>query len=232
MSVSQLLRLLNTFHYYLYPKQFLIYSDHQPLKWLYSVKNARSRLFKWRLKLNQYSYQINYIPGSKNIIADCLSRSPVTEFSERDEHLRVVNLIDKRTIKNSQKRFTADMPKKTIIENDLIVKIKDNLHKIFIPDDLIGQLLNEFHKEFGHIGAKKMLALISSNYYFKNISEKINQFLLKCEICQTNKINRRKKLGQLSQIGPAQNPYDIISIDTIGGFSGYNSKKTICTCCN
>ena len=46
---------IDYWHYYLYSKQFIIFTDHQALKWLNSVKKPKSRLFKWRLKLNQYT---------------------------------------------------------------------------------------------------------------------------------------------------------------------------------
>ncbi|RWS19098.1 uncharacterized protein B4U80_06639, partial [Leptotrombidium deliense] len=40
-----------------------------------------------------------------------------------------------------------------------------------------------------------------------------------------NKARRGKQLGFLSQIGPATEPLQVVSIDTVGGFSGYNSVK-------
>jgi transposase InsO family protein len=57
------------------------------------------------------------------------------------------------------------------------------------------------------------------------MTEIISNFVKNCSICQTNKIIKIKKYGEPSQVGPAQQPYDIVSIDTVGGLSGYNSKK-------
>ena len=225
LECLEIVESIEYWHFYLYHKKFTIFSDHQALKWLKSIKKPNSRLFKWSLKLSQYQFDINYIPGKMNEISDALSRNPVLEPNNNSEHIKIVNLIDKQVIIEAQKDYLNNLPKKTVLENDLIIKIKDNFHKIYVPDKLINTLLEKFHLEFGHIGSKKMLSLISCNYYFKNISEKINQFLLRCEVCQTNKINRKKKLGYLSQVGPAVKPFDIISIDTIGGFSGYNSRK-------
>jgi hypothetical protein len=53
----------------------------------------------------------------------------------------------------------------------------------------------------------------------------ISNFVKNCSVCQTNKIIKIKKYGQLSQVELSQQPYDIISIDTVGGFCDYNSKK-------
>ena len=216
---------IDYWHHYLYGCKFTVFSDHNALRWLRSVKKPNSRLFNWSLKLSQYDFDLKHIQGKKNAEADCLSRNPVLDASDNSTHIKIVNLIEKDQILEAQKQFFNDLPKNCKIENDLIVKIKNNFHKIFIPENMINEIIEKTHRDFGHIGLKKMLTLISSSYYFKNITEKLNEFLAKCSVCQMNKINRRKKLGTLSQIGPAKNPFEIISIDTVGGLSGYNSKK-------
>ena len=74
-------------HYrpYLFGKRFLIYSDHKPLKYLMSVKDPSSRLLRFRLKLDEYDYTIEYKPGRINTNADALSRAfPITTRSARN----------------------------------------------------------------------------------------------------------------------------------------------------
>lgn len=63
-------------HYraYLYGRKFLIVTDHKPLIWLFSVKDPGSRLMKFRLKLEEYEYEIIHKPGKYNTNADALSR--------------------------------------------------------------------------------------------------------------------------------------------------------------
>ncbi|CAH1730971.1 unnamed protein product [Aphis gossypii] len=51
-----------------------MYTDHQPLTWLFNVKDPGSRLMRWRLKLAEYQYEVIYKPGSANTNADALSR--------------------------------------------------------------------------------------------------------------------------------------------------------------
>jgi len=67
------------FRPYLYGRKFTIVTDHHPLTWIFSVKDPSSRLLRWRLKLEEYEYEVKYKKGSSNTNADALSRIHVTE---------------------------------------------------------------------------------------------------------------------------------------------------------
>lgn len=62
------------FRPYLYGRHFNIYCDHKPLQWLFSIKEPNSKLMRWRLKLEEFDYEIKYKKGSENKVADALSR--------------------------------------------------------------------------------------------------------------------------------------------------------------
>lgn len=102
------------------------------------------------------------------------------------------------------------------------MKINKDLHKILITENLRNRLIKKFHNNFGHIRVKKMPTLISSTYYWPEVTKSIKEFVECCSVCQTNKIQGSKRLGELSQFGPAKEPFGIISIDTVGGLSCYN----------
>jgi hypothetical protein len=65
------------FRPYLYGQTFKIITDHRPLIWLFNCTDPSSRLIRWRLKLEEYDYEIFYKPGRINSNADALSRNPV-----------------------------------------------------------------------------------------------------------------------------------------------------------
>lgn len=62
------------FRPYLFGRKFKIVTDHKPLQWLFSLKEPHSKLHRWRLKLEEYDYEIVYKKGSLNKNADALSR--------------------------------------------------------------------------------------------------------------------------------------------------------------
>lgn len=62
------------FRPYLFGRRFKIITDHKPLQWLFSLKEPNSKLVRWRLKLEEFDYEIQYKKGSLNKNADALSR--------------------------------------------------------------------------------------------------------------------------------------------------------------
>ena len=50
-----------------------VYTYHNPLTFLKTMKNKNQRLVRWSLALQEYNLEIQHIPGSENV--DALSRS-------------------------------------------------------------------------------------------------------------------------------------------------------------
>ena len=81
------------FRPYLYGRKFLIQTDHQPLKWLHSLKEPNSRIIRWRILLDEFQFDIEYLSGKENRVADFLSRIKVFENSENPTEIEVVDTI-------------------------------------------------------------------------------------------------------------------------------------------
>ena len=56
------------------PFKIKVYTDHNPLTFLKTMKNKNQRLVRWILALQEYNLEIQHIPGSENVVADALSR--------------------------------------------------------------------------------------------------------------------------------------------------------------
>ena len=69
-----LVRSLETWRHYLWPKKFVIHSDHESLKYLRSQNNLNRRQAKWVEFIESFSYIIKHKKEKKNVIANALSR--------------------------------------------------------------------------------------------------------------------------------------------------------------
>jgi hypothetical protein len=89
------------FRPYLYGRKFKIASDHKPLTWIMNVKDPGSRLIRWRIKLEEYDYEIVYKKGALNTNADALSR---------------INSMEKQEGNNENQEIGEDRKKQILYE--------------------------------------------------------------------------------------------------------------------
>ena len=69
-----LVRSLETRRHYLWPREFVVHSDHESLKYLRSKKNQNRRHAKWVEFIETFPYVVKQKKGKDNVIADALSR--------------------------------------------------------------------------------------------------------------------------------------------------------------
>ena len=67
-------RSLETWRHYLWPKEFVIHSDHESLKYLRSQNNLNRRHAKWVEFIESFPYIIKHKKGKDNVIVDAFSR--------------------------------------------------------------------------------------------------------------------------------------------------------------
>ena len=65
---------LDKFRAYLIGSDIVIFTDHSALKYLLTKQNAKARLIRWVLLLQEFNLQIRDKKGVENVVADHLSR--------------------------------------------------------------------------------------------------------------------------------------------------------------
>ena len=65
---------LDKFRTYLVGSDIIIFTDHSALKYLLTKQNAKARLIRWVLLLQEFNLQIRDKKGVENVVADHQSR--------------------------------------------------------------------------------------------------------------------------------------------------------------
>ncbi|XP_055687229.1 uncharacterized protein LOC129792342 [Lutzomyia longipalpis] len=65
---------IEKFRQYLVGARFVVETDHSALQWLLRQKEARGRLARWILRLQEFDFEVRHRPGRENIVPDALSR--------------------------------------------------------------------------------------------------------------------------------------------------------------
>ena len=65
---------IDKFRSYLTGSKVIVFTDHAALKYLVAKKDAKPRLIRWILLLQEFDLQIRDKSGAENVVADHLSR--------------------------------------------------------------------------------------------------------------------------------------------------------------
>lgn len=67
---------INLYRAYLEDKPFTVRTDSRSLTWLNKFKDTKAKLTRWALILQEYSFNLEHVPGKANQLPDWLSRHP------------------------------------------------------------------------------------------------------------------------------------------------------------
>lgn len=70
---------IKKFNNYLDGKHFILRTDSRAVTWLNRFKEDKTKLIRWALLLQEYSFEIQHVKGSENHLPDAMSRSPIEE---------------------------------------------------------------------------------------------------------------------------------------------------------
>ncbi|OTF83224.1 hypothetical protein BLA29_006579, partial [Euroglyphus maynei] len=90
--------------------------------------------------------------------------------------------------------------------------------RYFLPEDKAIEEIKRIHEEKGHLGIVKTIKHFSSKYFSIGQNKIIIDIVNSCDICKRGK-KQIRKYGEVGHLGPAQEPFSIIHIDTKGGFA-------------
>lgn len=232
------------FRGYIEGSEVLVLTDHQPLKWLFSLKSPTGRLARWALQLQMFNIQFGYTPGRQNAVADTLSRPPCYNEKHNDikcECLSVHIDFPRKGAEEVRRLQMEDPVLATIIhsfENDDedalrytnrgYVMLDGVLYRfcseeesengqLVVPQAMRKTILFNYHDSptAGHYGIERTISRITPHYYWPKMRSEIAEYIKTCLECKRYKPSNMKPAGLLQTVC-SNKRFELIAIDLFG----------------
>ncbi|CAJ0919578.1 unnamed protein product [Ranitomeya imitator] len=151
----------------------VVLTDHKNLTYLESAKRLNPRQARWSLFFARFDFVISYLPGSKNVKADALSRSFVPDspgLSEPAGILKegvIVSAISP-DLRRVLQKFQANKPDRCPAE------------KLFVPDRWTNKLISELKFIAMSLTRRMLLSIYSA---FPAMYAAVHLLCLSCNVC-------------------------------------------------
>ena len=233
---------LEKFRSYLLGTKVIVYTDHAALRYLLTKKEAKPRLIRWILLLQEFDLEIKDKKGSENLVADHLSRLVREEESlplhDRfpDEQLMFIKSTNPWYADMVNYLVTKELPKdltpaqKNKIKHDARYYIwdepylwkhcADQIIRRCVPESEVTAILTFSHAHAcgGHFGPNRTARkVLDSGFYWPTIFKDTYLFCKACDRCQrVGNITAKDQMPQTPIL--TVEIFDVWGIDFMGPF--------------
>jgi hypothetical protein len=215
-----LVRSLETWQHYLWPKEFVIHSDHESLKHIRSQAKLNRRHAKWVEFIESFPYIIKHKKGKENVIADALSRR-YTMLSQLDFKIFGLETIKEQYQHDAEFKDVLQHCKEGRTWNKFVISdgFVFRANKLCVPDSSVRLLLlQEAHGGglMGHFGVKKTEDVLAAHFFWPRMRRDVERFVARCTTCQKAK-SRLLPHGLYMPLPVPSVPWEDISMDFVLG---------------
>ena len=242
------------FRPYVIGNKVIVYTDHAAIRYLMTKKDAKPRLIRWVLLLQEFDLEIRDKKGTENLVADHLScledlahipdRKEPIDDNFRDEKVMVVqvitppwyadfvnylaaDLLPQELTYHQRKKFLSDARRYYWEEPILYRQCADLVIRRCVPEDEMLSVLRHCHtlECGGHFGPNKTAAkVLQSGFYWPTLFKDCRTFVEACDRCQRTGNMSNRNEMPLTNIMEIE-PFDVWGIDFMGPFpSSYGNK--------
>lgn len=214
---------IKKFKHMLEGRNFQIYTDQKPL--IYAFKQNPHKCSPRQLRhldfISQYSTDIRHVQGSKNTVADALSRIEI-------DYITTSNTLNFNQFAEAQKNdpevqnFLSNNTSSLKLEYkpcqnsdcNLLCDMSTGTPRPFVPKSFRKTIFDHLHN-ISHPGIITTTKLICSRYVWPNMQRHIKDWVRCCESCQRSKIQRHTK-APLGTFSLPDARFSQIHVDIVG----------------
>ena len=78
LELAAVVHALKAWRHFLMGRRVEIYTDHKSLEYIFTQRELNMRQRRWIELIKDYDLSIHYHPGKAKVVADALSREPVS----------------------------------------------------------------------------------------------------------------------------------------------------------
>nr|VZI26239.1 unnamed protein product [Spirometra erinaceieuropaei] len=222
------------FRHLLEGREFTIFTDHKPLT--FAIHSHSDKLSPREIRhldyISQFTSDIRHIDGSRNEVADTLSRPPIA-------HLQLSPGIDLAEMAAEQRRVgppcnedvsglqLQELPL-TTGNGTILCDVSTPSHRPFVPPSLRRKVFSSLHN-LSHPGSRATDKLVSDRFVWPGMHKDLKAWTRACLGCQRNKVRRHNK----TPIGTFPTPdarFSHIHLDIVGPLPLSNGCSYLLTC--
>ena len=209
---------------------FTVWTDHKALEAWNINKPTSDRMARWLVKIQDLTFEIKYIKGEENVLADLLSRPgdlAKASFEELHDYMQnkpkvsalavePIQLLSEQIKEAQTKQFVKDCN----IDDEFLQNVNGvmytNKHgdlQLLVPPAFRQRVMQAVHN-LGHYGRRRTLNTIKKMYFWPKMSLDIQNFVKTCEQCQLNKQTRKVKRPLIRF--PTTSRFHTVHIDLVG----------------
>lgn len=235
------------FRAYLVGTKVIVYTDHSSIKYLIEKNDAKPRLIRWVLLLQEFDVEIQDRKGVENQVADHLSRVkgekesnvlvPIKETFP-DEQLFEVSqshvvpwfadfanylasgILPPAFTSQQKKKFLHDVRQYFWEDPYLFKQCADQMIRRCVPEQEMEDILHHCHSSpcGGHFGGNRTASkVLQCGFFWPALFKDAHAFVMKCDRCQRVGNISRRNEMPLTNILEVE-LFDVWGIDFMGPF--------------
>nr|VZI45164.1 unnamed protein product [Spirometra erinaceieuropaei] len=215
-------------------REFTIFTDHKPLT--FAIHSHSGKLSPWEIRhldyISQFTSDIRHIDGSRNEVADALSRPSIA-------HLQLSPGIDLAEMAAEQRRVgppcdedvsglhLQELPL-TTDNGTILCDVSTPSHRPFVPPSLRRKVFPSLHN-LSHPGSRATDKLVSNRFVWPGMHKDLKAWTRACIACQRSKIQRHNKAPIGTFPGPGAR-FSHVHLDIVGPLPLSNGCSYLLTC--